>query len=169
MHLILLIALWGKYYCYLSLLFGGGNWGHLRLTPFPRSHNWYVVVAQLPEFVQINSLPFLTSVLYHRGLHFPGSLALWLPGWFSPKGSSNGSLERGRRRENRVFLPISLSLLPGVSLATAMSPTYICSTVSHSVVPVSIRESPCPSRCHHMAPSLCSSNITPPPVVPPVE
>lgn len=50
----------------------------------------------------------------------PGSLVSRL---IQPMGSTSGSLERRRRRETRVFLPISLSLLPEVTLATAMSPT----------------------------------------------
>lgn len=136
MHLILIMALWGKYYYYLSLLFGGGNWGTLRLSNFPQGYLYVVVANCLFLLRLINSRPLLTPVLYHRGLPFPRlpSLASRL---IQPMGSISESLDRGEEKPDYfsapalLFLSPSLSLylppclLPIVCLAMAMSPTWL--------------------------------------------
>lgn len=124
MHLILTIALWGKCHYYLSPLFGGGNWGKLKLSNFAKVTQLVCGCHQLPIVVQINSLPFLPSVLYHRGLHFPDSLAFWLSGWFSQWEAPVEAWREAGGEKAEYFSP-SLSLLPVMSLATALSPTWL--------------------------------------------
>lgn len=120
MHLIPTRALWGEYYYYISPLFGGGNWDKLRLSNFSRVTQLVCGCAQLPFLAHITPLPFLISVLYHRELHFPASLALQFPGWFSQWQALMEAWGKGG--EKPEYFSLSLSLLPVASLATAVSP-----------------------------------------------
>ena len=73
-------------------------------------------------FAQIHSLLLILSSI-PKGLHFSGSLALWLPGKFIQWEELVGRLEAGERKISRYFLP--LFLYPETSLAVAAFPLWV--------------------------------------------
>lgn len=117
--------------------------------------------GQLPLFIQINSMLFLTSVFYHRELHFPHSLALWVLGWFSQwEVLVEARWERGEKPE--YFSP-SLSFCFLWCLweqLYVLHSSHIWSTGPQFMVPAPIMQPAWSSRPHHMAPTLRFSSTT---------
>ena len=88
---------------------GGGNWGKQKVNNFSKVTQLVCDCGPWLVLAQIILSPFLTSVLYHRGLHFPGSLALWFPGWFSQWEALVEAWREGGGEKPEYFFP-SLSL-----------------------------------------------------------
>ena len=116
------------------------------------------------------SLAFSNLCAISQGTTFPRLLCSPVSRLIQPMASTNGSLEKGKRREARVFFPIPLSASCGVSGNSCVSRgSCICSTGPCSMVPTPIRQPYGVLDSITWLPLYALAIVPPSPVAPPVE